>query len=520
MRNKPCISALKTWLSSAFLLLSLFFAQGASAADDYYYWKVTEGVNTTYIGPGQGSDPKTACDNGIALDEWRNAALGQITSISGDRAICKLTNKNNGATLINAVVYRFGTGCPAGQSYNATTAKCEGDPCLSTSGQKIKHEFDKGPIGGSTSPEPPSTVCQNSCQYAFTYKVLNCYRYVEATDGKGMDNAYCSYEYSGNGMSCTSNAPPVGSVFDQPATKPPSSPEQEYLKKNDCDNWVTNADGTRTRSCLSQDFYKNPGNMNCTATGGSLSCTAGSPPPYLKDKQTETTTTETTNADGSKGTSTSSTTSTTICKGASPCETTTKNEGKETTTNPDGTEGDSSETCTGDDCNPEEEGEEEQEEEEQCDPATDPNKCGQSSVTGEACDTSVNCSGDAIQCAILRKQKEQTCADEEFREVTPEKVTELKNTLNGEFSGEEYQPLTTDSSNTFDFASALDTSSRFSKSCPVMPDLSVAWIDGSTAKVPFSEIIDDLCAFLQWMGYLLVAFAMRGAAEIIANGMK
>jgi len=46
MRNKPCISALKTWLSSAFLLLSLFFAQAVNAAD--YYWLATDNSNVNF----------------------------------------------------------------------------------------------------------------------------------------------------------------------------------------------------------------------------------------------------------------------------------------------------------------------------------------------------------------------------------------------------------------------------------------------------------------------------------------
>lgn len=513
MRNKPCISALKTWLSSAFLLLSLFFVQVANAAD--FTWNVRNTTSPQF---------KTWQDACVEASKYLGGPWPVIGTAppytSTDTFVYCYWDRGAEGTYYNPTegfVRRQGDSCPTGTNWNSVTRKCEGDPCIPTAGQKISHEVDKGKIGAGGSSEPPGSVCQNSCQYVFTYNVKNCYRYVEAVDGKNMDNAYCSYEYSGNGMSCTSNAPPVGSVFDQPATKPPSSPQQEYFKDNDCENWVTNADGTRTRSCLSQEFFKNPGNMSCTTTGGTLSCTAGSPSPYLKDQKTETTIAETSNPDGSKSTSTGSTTTTTTCKGASPCTTTTKNEGKDTTTNPDGTEGDTTETCEGDGCNPEEE---DKEEEEECDPLTDPNKCGQSSVSGEACDASIDCSGDAIQCAILRQQKLQQCADKEFREVTPEKVTELKNTLNSEFSGDSYQPLVADSSNTFDFANTIDTSSRFSKSCPVVPDISTPWFEGQTLTIEFSDMISQFCDFLIWFGYLLVAFAMRAAAQIIANGMN
>ncbi|TRX76876.1 hypothetical protein FM069_01440 [Pseudomonas mangiferae] len=140
-------------------------------------------------------------------------------------------------------------------------------------------------------------------------------------------------------------------------------------------------------------------------------------------------------------------------------------------------------------------------------------------MAGEACDATVTCSGDAIQCAILRQQKAQTCSDEEFRKVDQKKITELKATLDGEFSGAEYQPLKADSDGTFDISTMLDTSGRFSRTCPVIPDLTVPFF-GNAAVIPFSSVVGQLCTFFQWFGYLMVAFAMRRAAEIIAKGLS
>ncbi|HBO2760765.1 TPA: hypothetical protein L4I51_006469 [Pseudomonas aeruginosa] len=125
----------------------------------------------------------------------------------------------------------------------------------------------------------------------------------------------------------------------------------------------------------------------------------------------------------------------------------------------------------------------------------------------------------AIQCAIVRQEKAARCADEEFRTVDDKKIQDLKNTLAGEFSGPEYEPITATGENTHDLSKLLDTSGRFSKSCPVIPDFSFPWF-GSTQTVSLSSVSSDLCAFFQWFGYLLVAFAMRAAAEIIARGLN
>ncbi|MNR66955.1 hypothetical protein D3C85_1906980 [compost metagenome] len=65
----------------------------------------------------------------------------------------------------------------------------------------------------------------------------------------------------------------------------------------------------------------------------------------------------------------------------------------------------------------------------------------------------------------------------------------------------------------------IDTSSRFSKACPSIPNITFPWVDGRTQSIPIGDVFALLCPYLVWFGYLLVAFAMRRAAEIIAQGM-
>nr|WP_201011731.1 hypothetical protein [Pseudomonas aeruginosa] len=56
-------------------------------------------------------------------------------------------------------------------------------------------------------------------------------------------------------------------------------------------------------------------------------------------------------------------------------------------------------------------------------------------------------------------------------------------------------------------------------SAPSFARKSSPWF-GSTQTVSLSSVSSDLCTYLQWFGYLLVAFAMRSAAEIIARGLN
>lgn len=517
MRNKPCISALKTWLSSAFLLLSLFFAQAASA--EPYYWRVQspDGANWG----SASSTPEASCISATAQADAYSSSSNFVFSglefIAVGRYYCRWSAKDTSgySTNVRFITYRYGDQCPSGSVYNSSTGLCDADPCLSTVGvagihrHRIGDFTGTGQIGART--EPPGVVCSNSCQFAWDQAAPSK---LVRFQGGNPNGVFGDFRYVGNGVTCKSGDP--GQVL--PGPSDPTKSQQQQ-----CTNKVTDSEGRVTYSCTSTSQFKNPGEMNCgSVNGGPYTCTPRENAPKLEDKTIKKDFENKTNADGSKTDKTTTTTTTTTCVGANACTTTTTVHTGTKGTNSDGSAGSSGSTCTGPGCagDADDGSEPPKDEEKECDPATDPNKCGQSSVSGETCDVSVNCSGDAVQCAILRKQKEQTCADEDFREVTPDKVSQLKSSLDAEFSGDSYQPLVADSSNTFDFANTIDTSSRFSKSCPVVPDISAPWFEGQTLTIELSDMISQFCDFLIWFGYLLVAFAMRAAAQIIANGMN
>lgn len=81
-----------------------------------------------------------------------------------------------------------------------------------------------------------------------------------------------------------------------------------------------------------------------------------------------------------------------------------------------------------------------------------------STVAGEACTASLSCSGDAIQCAILRQAREQKCQTAEWNDYS-----KAKDTINSAVAGKEYQL----GESKTDISTGFDTGTRFlSAGCP------------------------------------------------------
>lgn len=501
MRNfLKCLLTLKTSFSFALLLLLSFFVQGVSAAP--YYWK-TEGS-----GNHQGSTPQAAAQKAVSVNGWQS--VNSCDPHSATMWVCRITTLGVGFGF-NMVVIRYGDQCDfPNATYDILLGKCispEPDKCEPTIGKRIGHYHNFGTLGANAN-EAPITVCEGSCQYSNTFETPNCNR-------EFPDKAFCSLTYLGNGVECTEGDASNPSNFDQPPTKPPETREPTREHEQKCDNWVTGEDGVARRTCTSKDEYKSPGELKCENTNGYLKCAPGTPPPAYTKTETTAETAKTDNPDGSSKTETTTKKDVTNCHGAKPCNTSSTEKKEIENKNADGTPGEKTTTCTGDKCTVDKDPE----------PGTDPDKEKEeeeeekSSVSGgDSCNAPPTCKGDAIQCAILRQEYTQRCADEEFREVTTEKTQALKSDLDAAFSGEKYQPIKATAENTFALDGMIDTSSRFSSSCPVLPTIPYKWVDGSSQN--FNPNVEGLCSFLTWMGFLMVAFAMRGAAEIIAGGLK
>lgn len=389
-------------------------------------------------------------------------------------------------------VNRYGNSCPVNTEYNATTGGCDSivDPCLPTVDQIVSHRHNYGPINGAVV-DPPSVVCDNSCQYSNTWD-HQCYR----NFSEDKDAGYCNFKYKGNGVSCTTGNPQPGSVFDQPPTKPPIPFDPTYTETNNCDSWTTNADGSRTRNCTANAEYKDPGRLDCQNGSGTLVCAPGSPSPKYSGQDTDIQTDETPRPDGSKNTTTTTTTTTTTCKGADPCVTTTKTETQGAETNPDGTPGDETSDCVGTGCNPgdaNQDGKPDDEEEEE----------EERLAAIGACDMPATCSGDAIDCAVLQEEKTQRCLAEDNSDYLKH-----KDEVEGQLGADKYQL----DSETVNVPSLLDGSTRFlPSSCPQPTTVSLN--SGQSLSFDYSPF----CSFASGLAPVVVALALLFGAIYVGR---
>lgn len=506
MEKSKCFGQTRT-TGLIWSLLAALLLWHSPASASQYLWEIP--------GSGLGLDPSplALCTRFVALlpDQRSKPRI----SISGSAGTCifevKFGSWSNGQWIPadeTRSLARYGESCSdPSKQYNPQTGECsapEQDKCLPTTGNKITHEHKLGEIILGTIPytPPPPSVCSGSCSYSDPELDGKAYRFVSNSP----TGAWIKFSYFGDGVTCEAGLTEVA----QPSDNKPVSD-----KENKCTNKVcltVDESGncqTYTYSCTATQSYTDPGNMDCDfgQVDGKAVCVPNSPAPKLTETEVKTDVKETTNPDGSKETETTTTTNKTICSGVDSCKTTTTTNVSNNKTNADGTDGGSSSTCTGSECKAgdgkSQEDEQEQEESE-------------SRVTGgNNCDAPPVCTGDAIQCAILAQTHKQRCADQEFQEVDGEK---LAAEVGAGFEGSEFKPFGEGERGNFDLTGMIDTSSTIGGSCPVLPPITFT-IQGVTKSVDFGTVMAELCKYASWFSYLMVAFAMRRAAEIVAGGM-
>ncbi len=466
-----------------FAVFAAFLLWHSSVSADDYYWRhsLKGGNYTSAVLACSSNVPNNSATysysySGISPNGVNFNCLYNRTSVGGSTSV-----------VSEGVAIRAGTSCPVGTEYNSQTGECtapEEDKCALTEGQTIDHEFNRGPIDNpSVRNPPPPEVCQNECQYAVTDIVRTCKRFNE---GENLSDVFCVVAYQGNGQSCTAGNPSPGSVFDQPPSKPPTKSDPTFAKDSKCNDWETQPDGTQTRSCSSTSESKQPGKVDCSGD----SCKAGVPPPDYSKTDVKQDIEKKTNPDGSSTTKTDTTTDKTSCKGVKPCTSTSKTETTTDEEGADGEPGDSGYQCIGNGC-----AEDESEEEEE-----------PSSVAGESCDATIACEGDAIQCAILRQEKESRCALDEAMnyEDNKSKIDQL-------VQGEEYQL----EEETFQIPSFATGAVRFlpSNGCPAPSRASLS--NGRSLQFEY----EPFCTFAEGISPVVVACALLFAALYVGRGL-
>ncbi|WP_153957783.1 virulence factor TspB C-terminal domain-related protein [Pseudomonas aeruginosa] len=437
-------------------LVALFSAHAYSAGTGYS-WSVRD-----YSGSYE--SPAAACEGARVIadrsTDW-SFIEASVASLSGDRGFCyiKYFERSRPDVIKECsncdtwALIRSGNGCKSDdETYNPSTGVCEtSNKCKETYGQELMHEHKVGAVkdGHFTDPvAPPSYLCQNSCRYGSpaTTGSGNGYRM-----GQGFD-VFVVYSYLGEGVECEAGSSPDSS--------PPSDKSPSGSNSSDCTNKVTDAEGRVHYSCTKTDSYQDPGNLNCGTANGQIVCTVSKPSPNKTETTSKTDVTESKNPDGSSDKTSTTETTVTTCKGMNACSSSTTTNVTNGRTNSDGTDGGSSTECKGAGCKPsgegaggDSEGEEKEEEKE-------------SSVSGdESCDAVIACEGDAIQCAMLKQEKKQTCAWD---------YEKAKGTIESEIAKPEYR-LTETTINTGELFNAGISASRWLPSaCPAPKVISLS----------------------------------------------
>ena len=209
---------------------------------------------------------------------------------------CLFKTSNN--SIGDIYVSRSGT-CDQNTTYNPSTGECEApqtDPCEAKAGQTSQHEHQ---IGTLDNPDAPHVASSRHClrQQVPTcpFPVLLQKTVTVLSMAQSPMPPFVSMSTNSMASVAPMPTPVPPDIFDQPPTKPPIDQKPLLTNATNCDDWVTNADGSRTRNCTANETFKQPGTMNCSTSGTALKCTAGTPPPAYSDKDTTQQTTEKTN---------------------------------------------------------------------------------------------------------------------------------------------------------------------------------------------------------------------------------
>jgi len=483
-----CICRLTTLFGFGLRLGSFFSARAGSSfvffvvlgissqanAVDYYWYGALSG-NTQF------STPTEACS------VWSGFKGGPIIFDSDNKAVC---NHLNGLYS----VLRGGSTCTAPSTYDSATRSCvaPSNKCAILKNTAIPSFKFK-----STTASPSSTISKNGCAINLgtgicvtrTAPLFDC-TFSGVVTGELLEPSPGQETGDCTGDQCTQGQP------------------QKEVKDDPCAAIPAGSGFT----CTATKSEDNPGKSQCGTANGAFVC-VDNPKPTSNVSKSDISQAVTNNADGSTTIKTTTTTTTTDCKGIGNCTTGTTTNVTTGGTNANGTNKPNSSNCTGPECG----GGKVDAGTGAGDGTEDTPPKDESSVSGDmACAAVVACSGDVIQCAILRQEQQARCADVKFRDISDGPVNDAKSAMATEFSASDYQPLKAQGDDVHDFSSVIKTDSFLSKSCPVLPSIDIPFAQFKT-RLDFN--MSGLCDFLTYLGYLNVAFALYKAAEIVGRGV-
>lgn len=306
---------------------------------------------------------------------------------------------------------------------------------------------------GQPSIEPPGSVCANSCQYAFGYTAAsNVYVYSSGNP----PGVFGVYSYTGNGIECNEDT-----------RKEPGSPGQQ-----------TNPDDTPT---------PDPGNQ-CPegyVFNGTF-CSPNTPPPDPTDPTDPNDPTDPSDPDDGSGGGGSN---------GGGSDGGGSNDGGSGDGDGSGDDGDGSGGGGSGSGSGGGQGEEETVED-------------KSSVGGEPCDATLSCEGDAVQCAILRQQKELRCHAEEQADFE-----KYESAIEAAVQGDQFK---LQEGADIELPSFINQGTRFlPSSCPAAETFSLRTSGGRSFELSY----EPLCRAANDLSGLFVAVATVLAALYVGRAV-
>lgn len=293
---------------------------------EQYTWTYQEG-NRAFPGYSSALEACQAHVNPTQLARKGAASLNQF--------YCQYINtQGNFQSSANSYVYRVGTTCGPGKTYNPATGDCDPDnQCESKIGQSHSFGGDLGQM----------EVCVGGC---LVVADMGSADPIVTYKKEVSEKTYWWVNGVFSGEQCNS-APPSDS-----SPPPPTSSE----KDRECTPTSTNESGAQVSSCTETEVEVD--NQGCVDKGGFVGsgpdgvmrCIAAKKGPKATETKTKTEVESKTNPDGSKDEKTTKTKDKKVCSGAGSCSSSTTTNVSNNSTNADGSAGNSSSSCSGAEC--------------------------------------------------------------------------------------------------------------------------------------------------------------------------
>lgn len=420
------------WFFAFFLFLYVFSFSQSSTAAITYYWRSGGGL--------EGADPQYLCSRVQAQNAGSLSPSFKYPSPdypnNPNKGKCTWTYSSG--TVLGDEFTRHGDSCPSPKVWSTTKGICVDPPPPCKVGELFPAKGSVGSVvtdanGRNWVNSQPVDACYNQCIYsAPDARPTGCY-------GTKGGQGWCNYILKGTGVNCPADSYTLSQSG--PPLNPPDTPNVPDSPPDPlCPAGWSVSNGT---------CFKNPPKV-CDPSTGEV-CPPGG------------------NGDDGEG------------NGGN-------GDDDGDSTNDDSTDDPASDA---DDDAEQADSEKPDSEGEACKPRADGTGCGGPTVRNEECEKIMECTGDAIQCAILRKQKKMACAYE-YKDAKP--------FIEEQIAKKAYELTTNEVNGAGLFSDGLNAPRWLPSGCPAPKSISIKGVSTSLSFEP-------ACQFARSLAPLFVALA-------------